>query len=138
MGWDTFWAIFSQTHLVTLVGLHFGPFFHKLIWSPRLGYILGDFFTNSSGHPGWATFRAIFSHTHLVTLVGLHFGPFFHKLIWSLWSRDSSDIFERVAKPGGLVPLLVNHFLFGFLEKELTTLLEKERAVSIGCKVVQN
>jgi hypothetical protein len=32
------------------VGLLFGRFFNKVIWSPWLGYILGDFFTNSSGH----------------------------------------------------------------------------------------
>jgi hypothetical protein len=30
----------------------FGHFFHKNMTKNGLGYFLGDFFTNSSGHPG--------------------------------------------------------------------------------------
>jgi hypothetical protein len=30
-----FWLLFENVnYLATWVGLHFGPFFHKLIWSP--------------------------------------------------------------------------------------------------------
>jgi hypothetical protein len=44
------------------------------------GHILGDFFTNSSGHPdqrrhrknGFGHFRRFFSQTHLVTLIRRH------------------------------------------------------------------
>jgi hypothetical protein len=58
-----------------------------------LGYVLGEFFLKSSGHPdaidkkmGWAIFWATFSQTHLVALVpfdknglGYILGDFFIK-----------------------------------------------------------
>jgi hypothetical protein len=45
--WSNFsWAVF----LMTKVGIFFGYF---VLIKHGLGYTLGDFFTNSSGHPGF-------------------------------------------------------------------------------------
>jgi hypothetical protein len=50
---DYFWAPFLFTELAHILGQLFSTVkaMHVLIGKNKLGYILGDSFTNSSGHP---------------------------------------------------------------------------------------
>jgi hypothetical protein len=84
MCWATFWATFSQTHLVTMVVVYFWLLFenyessanywdtffpqHKLCISfdkYGLGYILGESFTNSSVHHGLSRLL-LFCRMHII------------------------------------------------------------------------
>jgi hypothetical protein len=64
MGGCFLWAVFLKSVKVTqIIGLLFP--LHKLfinIGKNGLGYILGDFISNLSGHPGAYSSKHIFSH----------------------------------------------------------------------------
>jgi hypothetical protein len=50
-----FGIFYGHLGMLWLFGIFF-PVLVYCVWQPRLGYILGDFFRNSSGHTGRSPF----------------------------------------------------------------------------------
>jgi hypothetical protein len=58
--WGSLFKITEVSHVFVLLVSNMVRFFRALIWTKNgFGHILGEFFTNSSGHPARVTFQRL-------------------------------------------------------------------------------